>query len=153
MTAPPERAPRVGVGVLVLRGRRVLLGQRQGAHGAGHWALPGGHLEFGESVEDGARRELLEETGLHMRSCRPGPYTNDVFQVEGRHYVTLFMLAEVEPGEPRLLEPDRCRGWGWFEWDHLPQPLFQPLHTLWLSGYVPMGPTENAPPAGPQAAP
>lgn len=130
-------AVRVGVGVLVLREGRVLLGRRQGAHGAGTWALPGGHLEFGESVEACARRELLEETGLVLQSCRPGAFTNDVFEAEGRHYVTLFVQAEVAPGEPRVMEADKCAGWGWFDWAALPQPLFQPLHTLWRSGFVP----------------
>ena len=132
-------AVRVGVGVLVLREGRVLLGRRQGAHGAGTWALPGGHLEFGESVEDCARRELLEETGLVLQSCRPGAFTNDVFEAEGRHYVTLFVQADVAPGEPRVMEPDKCAGWGWFDWAALPQPLFQPLQKLWRSGFVPPG--------------
>ena len=66
---------RVGVGVIVVRGGLVLLGQRLGSHGAGTWALPGGNLEFGESVEACARRELLEETGLHLTSVRPAPFS------------------------------------------------------------------------------
>jgi 8-oxo-dGTP diphosphatase len=60
-------APRVGVGVIVLRNGLVLLGRRIGSHGAGSWALPGGHLEFGESVEQCAAREVLEETGLDIQ--------------------------------------------------------------------------------------
>ncbi len=55
------------------KGREILLGQRKGAHGAGTWATPGGHLEFGESVKACATRELLEETGLKPLSFRLGP--------------------------------------------------------------------------------
>ena len=62
----PSSQPRVGVGVFVLRDGLVLLGLRRGAHGAGTWALPGGHLEFGEAVEHCAAREVHEETGLNM---------------------------------------------------------------------------------------
>lgn len=134
-TCPP--VPRIGVGVILMRAGRVLLGERSGAHGAGSWALPGGHLEFGECVEDCARRETLEETGLTLLNLRRGPWSNDIFEAEGRHYVTLFMLADAGPGEPQRLEPAKCRGWQWHEWSALPQPLFAPLATLVASGFRP----------------
>ena len=63
-------APQVGVGVLILRDGKVLLGRRKGSHGAGCWSAPGGHLEFGETLEDCAAREVLEETGLKIRNRR-----------------------------------------------------------------------------------
>jgi 8-oxo-dGTP diphosphatase len=127
----------VGVGVLVLREGRVLLGQRKGSHGAGTWALPGGHLEFGESVAQCAVREVLEETGLRIHAVTPAPYTNDVFEAEGKHYVTLFVAAHSAVGEPALCEPDKCSEWRWFRWSELPSPLFQPLATLHASGFAP----------------
>ncbi|KAF1052942.1 MAG: RNA pyrophosphohydrolase [Stenotrophomonas maltophilia] len=122
--------PRIGVGVLVWREGRVLLGQRRGSHGDGDWAPPGGHLEFGETPEDCARREVLEETGLHLTRLRRGPWSNDVFLGERRHYVTLYMIAESLEGQPQNLEPDKCAGWDWFAPDKLPQPLFLPLCNL-----------------------
>ncbi len=127
-----------GVGVIILRDSKVLRGERAGAHGAGTWALPGGHLEFGETVADCARREVLEETGLAIHDIVPAPYTSDVFVAEGRHYVTLFVTARAN-GDPVALEPDKCLGWHWLQWADLPGPLFAPLQTLYDSGFVPAG--------------
>lgn len=129
--------PRVGVAVFVLRGGRFLLGRRRGAHGAGAWALPGGHLEFGESIEACARREVAEETGLVLTNIRLGPYSNDHFVAEGRHYVTLFVLADAPGGEPTLREPEKCDGWEWRSWSELPEPLFLPLRSLKERGFTP----------------
>lgn len=119
--------PRVGVGVLMFREGLVLLGRRKGSHGAGDWAPPGGHLEFGETPEGCARRETLEETGLVLGTVTPGPYVNSFFAPERKHYVTLFVLATGVEGEPKLLEPEKCAGWSWFSWSDLPQPLFRPI--------------------------
>jgi 8-oxo-dGTP diphosphatase len=127
----------VGVGVVIVRDGQVLLGKRMGSHGAGTWALPGGHLEFGETPEACARRETLEETGLRLRSVVPAAYTNDIMQAEGMHYVTLFVQAVPEPGEPQVLEPLKCEQWTWCDWSRLPSPLFLPLENLVAQGYVP----------------
>jgi ADP-ribose pyrophosphatase YjhB (NUDIX family)/catechol 2,3-dioxygenase-like lactoylglutathione lyase family enzyme len=127
----------VGVGVFVLREGLVLLGLRRGSHGAGTWALPGGHLEFGETVERCALREIHEETGLVIDVVARGPYTNDVFQDAGKHYVTVFVLARAPHGEPALREPAKCAEWRWCRWSELPMPLFPPLAALHASGYVP----------------
>lgn len=132
-----QSAPLVGVGVILLRDGHVLLGQRQGSHGAGTWAPPGGHLEFGETVDDCAQRELAEETGLSVHAFTPGPYTSDVFEAEGKHYVTLFVMAQCPDGEPQILEPEKCSQWAWFSWSQLPSPLFAPLQTLQQSGFDP----------------
>ena len=133
-THPP--LPRVGVGVFVLRGGRVLLGERLGSHGAGTWALPGGHLDFGETIADCARREVSEETGLRIGAVRHAGFTEDFFPGEGRHYVTLFVVADGGEGEPVNREPDRCGGWHWFPPAALPAPLFPPLASLLAQGFV-----------------
>jgi len=133
----PQR-PQVGVAVLVLRDGRVLMGQRLGALGTGTWALPGGHLEFGESFEQCARREVREETGLELLAVEQGPCTSQVF--EGRHYVTIFMQAQSAPGEPSAREPAACAGWHWFDWAALPAPLFPSLRSLREAGFAPAPP-------------
>lgn len=137
MTHARQR-PAVGVSVIVLRGNRVLLGRRLASHGAGTWQFPGGHLEFGESIEECARREVLEETGLTVSSLQFGPYTNDVFAAEGRHYITLFMIAFDLGGMVEVREPHKCAEWAWFDWATLPQPLFLPIENLLRSGFSPL---------------
>jgi 8-oxo-dGTP diphosphatase len=132
-----QRVPAVGVGVIVIRDKSILLGQRIGSHGAQTWAPPGGHLEYGESVEHCAAREVLEETGLELLDIRRGPYTSDVFEREHKHYITLFVVARVAPGEALAREPEKCRSWEWFSWTQLPGPLFASLATLHRSGFSP----------------
>jgi len=135
----PEHTPppRVGVGVVVVRDGLVLLGERRGAHGAGSWALPGGHLEHGETVETCARRELVEETGLSGGVLSRGPWVSNVFAAEGLHYVTVFIVAHDPEGEVVVREPTKCARWAWFPWDALPTPLFAPLATLRATGFRP----------------
>ncbi|CAG8931698.1 unnamed protein product [Penicillium salamii] len=113
--------PRVGIAVFVLNAQgKFIVGKRKGSHGAGTWALPGGHLEFGESFETCAARETLEETGLDIRDLRYLNATNSVFQAENKHYITIFMGAVCEEGaEPKLLEPEKCEKWEWVSWDEL----------------------------------
>ena len=115
---------------MVWNGDRLLLGKRINTHGENSWQFPGGHLEFGETVEHCARREVMEEAGISIRDVRPGGYTNDVFIDADKHYVTLFVISEYDSGEPAVMEPDKCDQWQWFRWDDLPQPLFLPIRNF-----------------------
>ena len=125
-----DEKPNVGVGVIVIKGNKVLLGKRKNAHGEGSWCFPGGNLEFGEELEECAVREVLEEAGIKIRDIRFGTFTNDIFEKEGKHYVTLFLISNYAYGELVVKEPEKCEGWDWFEWKNLPQPLFLPIQNL-----------------------
>ena len=114
----------------MIRNERILMGERIGSLGAGTWALPGGQLEMGESIEQCARREVLEETGLELTSIKKYGFTNDIFEEERKHHVTLYVTALCPEGEPEVREPDQCRQWKWFEINNLPRPLFLPLINL-----------------------
>ena len=129
--------PKVGVAVIVIKDNQVLLGKRRNAHGAGTWCFPGGHLEFGETIQECARREVLEETGLVVTNLRLTTYTNDMFETEGKHYVTLYVIADHASGKAQRREPEKSDGWGWFSWDNLPRPLFLPIQNLLKQGFDP----------------
>jgi len=114
------------MGVLVMRRGRVLLGRRRGSHGEGYYAAPGGHIEFGESFEQAARREVREETGLEIADLKLLSIGNYVFKREDgeRHYIDVDFVCEALTGEPQLAEREKCDGWDWYDLDDLPQPLF-----------------------------
>ncbi|HAA02178.1 MAG TPA: DNA mismatch repair protein MutT [Syntrophobacteraceae bacterium] len=124
------KRPAVGVGVVVINEGRILLGRRKSSHGSGSWSCPGGHLEFSETIEDCAKREVYEETSILIGNIRYGPFTNDVFVSEGKHYVTLFVFADYAAGMVQVREPEKDECWSWHSWDNLPQPLFLPLQNL-----------------------
>jgi 8-oxo-dGTP diphosphatase len=115
--------PRVGVGVVVLQDGKILLGKRLGSHGSGYYSPPGGNLEFKETVEACALRELKEETGLNPLSIQIGPWTQNVID-EQNHYISLFVIVSEFEGMPQRLEPHKCEGWCWYQRDELPSPLF-----------------------------
>jgi 8-oxo-dGTP diphosphatase len=130
LTTTPNPTPNVRVGVAVFiiessaqstTNSRFLVGKRLGSHGAGSFALPGGHLEFGETPEECVTRELMEETGLIVTNVKFLTATNDYMPKDGKHYVTLFMVCvrEEEKDEPQVLEPDKCEGWEWISWAQL----------------------------------
>jgi 8-oxo-dGTP diphosphatase len=125
-----KKVPRIGVGVIIVKDNKILMGKRKNSHGEGTWSLPGGHLEFGETPQECAIRETKEETDLDIENVQAGPYTNDVFENEGKHYITLFMIAKHKTGQPKNMEPDKCESWQWFDIDKLPDNLFLPLKNL-----------------------
>jgi 8-oxo-dGTP diphosphatase len=125
--------PQVGVAVIIAHDEHVLLLKRKGSHGAGTWAPPGGHLEFGESLEECAVRETFEETGIVIDNVQFVAITNDVLALEQRHYVTVWMEGAHLSGQATVTYPDKVQDVVWAPWDALPQPLFLPFQNV-LSG-------------------
>ena len=115
--------PLVGVGVVFVQGDRVFLARRQGSHGEDTWASAGGHLEWGESFEECARREALEELGVVVGDLHFLCLTNII--AYDRHYVDIEFLGDIGDQEPALTEPQAFSVSGWFPLDDLPQPLFE----------------------------
>lgn len=132
-----NQRPGLGIGVYIKKDNKILFGQRKGAHGQGTWCPPGGHVEFGETLEQAAVRETLEEVGIKIKNIKQGPITEDFFKVEKKHYITIALIADYAGGEAELKEPDKFEQWDWFEWDQLPQPLFLPSKNLVETNFNP----------------
>ncbi|KAI8981035.1 NUDIX hydrolase domain-like protein [Pilobolus umbonatus] len=133
---------RVGVGCFVTYKdngiTRCLIGQRKGSHGANTWQLPGGHLEWYESFEECAKREVYEETNLilPMNDIHFLSATNDIMKTENKHYVTIFMVCSIDKCQiqnVRVNEPHKLEGeWKWVTLDQLlaHPALFSPLQSF-----------------------
>ncbi len=132
-----KKVPRIGVAVIIRKEGKILLGKRRGSHGDGTWAMPGGHLEFKEDIFNCAHREISEEVGIVIKNLKHGPYTEDYFGKEDKHYITIFVISDYKSGEVKNLEPDRCESWEWFDWNNLPDNLFSPIVNLKLTTFDP----------------
>ena len=96
--------PRVAVGAVVFKDECVLLVRRGQPPAEDLWAIPGGSVEIGETLREAAEREILEETGIHIRASKP-IYTFDVINRDeaGKvrfHYVIVDLAADYVLGEP-----------------------------------------------------
>jgi len=127
--------PKVGVGIIVIKKENdkqyVMLHQRKGARGLGegYWGSGGGHLELGESLREGALRELSEEAGSQVK-VKNVQFLGvmNFTEMEPKHYVDISFSAEWTSGEPTNSAPEETTDWQWFDLDNLPSPLFPPLN-------------------------
>ena len=106
--------PRVAVGAVVIHNDRILLVKRGKAPAMGEWAIPGGSVELGETLQAAAEREIYEETGITIQA-RKVIYTFDSIVMDGNrtrfHYVILDLEASYVAGEPRAGDDVLEAGW------------------------------------------
>lgn len=119
-----ETKPRIGIGIMIFKKGKILLGKRKGSHGEGEYAFPGGHLEYMESIEGGALRELAEECGIKIKNLR-FQFVANVRKYKPKHYIHFGLQADWKSGEPKILEPDKMESWNWYGLEKLPKPMFE----------------------------
>ena len=120
-----ESRPLVGVGVIIITDGKILLAERKGAHGENTWASAGGHLEFGETLEECARREAFEEFGIHIQRMTFLCVSNII--AYDRHYVDFEFLGDISIQIPKIQEQEFFANLQWFSLSELPNPLFEPV--------------------------
>ena len=120
-----ESRPLVGVGVIIIRDGKILLAERKGSHGENTWASAGGHLEFGETLEECAKRETFEEFGIHLQRMTFLCVSNIV--AYDRHYIDVEFLGDLGIQIPKIQEQDSFANLQWFSLSELPRPLFEPV--------------------------
>jgi len=143
-----QRQVRAGVGVIVCKGDRVLVGKRVGSHGEGCWAFPGGHIEPTDpTLRACGEREVEEETGIVCVVISPDGHRDDLFTTYdilsedgGRVYVTCYLMAEyIDGGEPVANDPlvlrsrdGKCEAWHWLTLTELETRVCSPKEKTWI---------------------
>ena len=121
-----------GVGIMILKYNKVLLGKRHDdpekadseLSGEGTWTMPGGKMDFGDEIQGAAKREVFEETGIIIKNPKMISINND--KTHKAHFITMGFLVTDFEGIPEVKEPDEITEWKWFDLNHLPSPLFLP---------------------------
>ena len=116
----------VGVGAILVDALgRVFLAKRgeKAKNERGTWEFPGGSVEFGETLSEALKREMLEEYGIEIEVGDLLDVVDHILPAEGQHWVSPTYICRILVGEPRIVEPEKCAEIGWFSPDSVPTPL------------------------------
>lgn len=150
ISTPVSPVVKAGVGVIVIKDRKVLVGIRKGSHGKGRLAFPGGHIDpTDKSLKACGEREVLEETGITCNVFNPDHYRQDLFTTfdilsedGSKLYVTTYLVADYlvggtmqKQGDKEIIlpnEPEKCEGWRWVSLDELASMVKTENDKAWI---------------------
>ncbi len=127
--------PKVGVGIMILNNNgEVLLGKRHDdaekassdLHGEGTWTMPGGKLDFHETLIEGVIREVAEEIGVDIPKKNLEVLCVQDDMVPDNHYVTVGFICRNFANEPKVMEPEEITEWKWYNLNNLPEKIYPP---------------------------
>lgn len=127
---------RLAVFVIVRNDKgEMLLQRRAGNYLSGYWDFPSGHGEYGEAIRDTAIRELKEEAGLNGKPEDLRLVHIDQYSVE-RDYINFVFVLDKWSGTPKVCEPDKCSGVGWFAPEALPEQCVNVVRAVEAAGFT-----------------
>ena len=129
-----KKVPILGVGAVVIHQARVLLVKRGNAPYQGMWCIPGGRVQYGETLQQAAEREILEETSIIIKAKQP-VYTFEIIETENTeqplHYVVIDLEADYVSGD--IKPDDDALDARWFAKDEIAQDHVQELTRKFLT--------------------
>jgi len=118
------KSPKVGVGaVIVNKANKILLVLRKKAPEAGSWSLPGGKVDYMETIENAIIREIKEELGVDIEITQLVCVTNHIIHSEDVHYVAPTFAAHITNGEVVNREPHALEKVQWFSINEIPENI------------------------------
>ena len=119
----------VGAEAYIVRGGKLLLGLRgPDCYMPNTWGLPGGRLEFLEKAQDAVIREIREELGITVsaNAVQFLVLTEDPQPQYNQHHLHLTYQVDIGDAQPKIMEPQSCLEWRWFDPSQLPENVFEP---------------------------
>jgi 8-oxo-dGTP diphosphatase len=116
----------VSVGAMIFNDKHDLLLCKRGQKAKnerGCWEIPGGAVEFGETLQEAIKREMKEELNVEVELLEQLPAANHIIPNEHQHWVPTTFLTKVTHGTLTIMEPEKCDAIGWFPLTKLPNPL------------------------------
>jgi 8-oxo-dGTP diphosphatase len=107
----------VGVGIAVFNDEGKIFITKRGQkanNDRGKWEIPGGGIEFGETMQEAAKREIKEENDIDVEIVDVLHVSDHIIPEEHQHWVTTTFICKHVGGEPKTMEPDKCEAVGWF---------------------------------------
>lgn len=107
----------IGVGALIFNEEGKLLLSLRGKKAkneVGKWEIPGGSVEFGETIEEGIKREVKEELDVEIEVKEMLQLCDHIIPDENQHWVSPTYICELKSGTPQIMEPEKCEKLGWF---------------------------------------
>ena len=98
---------------------RVFLSKRghKAKNEVGLWEIPGGAIEFGETIKEGLKREVKEEFDIEVEAGELLQLVDHLIPSEKQHWVSPTYVCKIVRGVPKIMEPDKCEEIGWFSFD------------------------------------
>lgn len=107
----------VGVGALIFNDKgQIFMGKRgpKARNEQGKWEIPGGAVEFGETLEEALVREVFEEYGIKIAVERLFQVCDHILKDEKQHWVSPTYICRHVSGSPCINEPEKCTDFGWY---------------------------------------